>query len=378
MKQISLLFLLLVVAACSGGDDDADKDVPAQMDVVVGDLEADLTPVATKEWHLVEGAELDGFSKVRGFGCNDDWLYINVEGAGTKGLYAWDFDEEPALNQVFAGVGVTRVLSSGALVASYTPNGTSAIVGVDTEGTATDMGFAFETMEVRNLSYPGSHLVTFSKDWTTAYYLVHRAKLPDGPFEQVGPHFTETGMGLYASPSSIYVLTVMNEVLGTACYQAPLTSGAEASWSPCPVFPDFAQDKPSEPYSVNAQIYGNGERLGIWFRVSDKGEQSARHYVASDKIKWTEVSGMPEVEPTAWFHDGESIYVGLSKSGGKAAVWSAAWDGESPAEALGEGLPATADKVGIAGLCRAGNQLYAAWYEYNPGGSTVQLYRRAR
>jgi hypothetical protein len=377
MKTLTLSLLVLFLAACGSNDESAAEDVVTQ-DLLVGESVDDVPPVVTKEWHLVTGATIEGLSKVRGFGCNDQWLYVNVEGTTSKGLFAWKFDEEPALEQVFGGVGVTEVLGSGALVADYTPNGTTAVVGVDTEGIATDMGFAFETLEVRSLSYTGTHLVTFSKDWSSAYYMAHRAKLPDGPFEQVGPHFLETGMGLYASPDTIYILTVMNEVLGTACYQTPLIAGVAAEYEPCPLFPDFVADKQGEPYSVNAQLYGNGHRLGLWFRVTDKGEQSAKHFVASDKNKWTEVEGIPAIEPASWFHDGDSIYVGLTKSQGKAAVWTAPWDGSGAGEPLGEGLPSTGEKTGVAGICLAGNQLYAAWYDYNPGGSTVQLYRRSR
>ena len=377
MTRFMISLLLVTFVAC-GSDGKSNTDDLQVQDVVAGDAQIEVTPVVTKQWHLVAGATIEGLSKVRGFGCNDDWLYVNVEGSIAKGLYAWNFDDEPGLEKIFGGVGVTEILGSGALVADYTPNGTTSIVGVDTEGTATDMGFAFETLEVRALSYTGTHLVTFSKDWSTAYYMAHRAKLPAGPFEQVGPHFIETGMALYASPETIYILAVMNEVTGTACYKASLTAGVAAVYEPCPLFPDFVADKQGEPYSVDAQIYGNGHRLGLWFRVSDKGEQSAKHFVASDKIKWTEVEGIPEVKPSAWFHDGDNVYVGLTKSGGKSAVWSASWDGEAAAEAIGDGLPSTGEKTGVAGLCRAGNQLYAAWYDYNPGGSTVKLYRRAR
>ena len=377
MKALILAPMFLLLAACGGGSQESELEDLVVQDEVAGDASLDVAPVATKEWHIVGGATIEGLSKVRGFGCNDEWLYVNVEGTSSKGLFAWNFNDEPELEQVFGGVGVTEVLGSGALVADYTPNGTTAVVGVDTEGVATDMGFAFETLEVRALSYTGTHLVTFSKDWSSAYYMAHRAKLPDGPFEQVGPHFIETGMDLYASPESIYILTVMNEVLGTACYQIPLVAGVAVDYEPCPLFPDFVADKQGKPYSVNAQIYGNGHRLGLWFRVSDKGEQSAKHFVASDK-KWTEVEGIPPIEPSSWFHDGDSIYVGLTKSGGKPAVWTAPWDGATAAEPIGEGLPSTGEKTGVEGICLAGNQLYAAWYDYNPGGSTVQLYRRSR
>ncbi len=376
LKSLFVLALALLLAACgSGGGGTADAIDDAIGEIADGETTEEPT---VKEWHLVSGAQLEGITKVRGFGCNDDWLYVNVEGTTSKGLFAWDFDEEPALGQVFGGVGVTEVLNSGVLVASYGTNNTTAVVGVDPEGTATDMGFAFENLEVRAMSYSGSHLITFSKDWTAAEYMVHRAKLPDGAFEQVGPRLNETGMGLYATPDTIHVLTVMNEVMGTACHQLSLTAGAEAMYEDCPFFPDYVADKGGEPYSVNAQMYGEGARMGLWFRVSDKGEQTARHYIATDKIKWTEVEGFPGIEPTAWFHDGEAIYVGLSKSGGKPAAWTAPYDGSSPAEAIGEGLPATGDKTGAAGFCAAGTQLYLAWFEYNPGGSALKLYRRTR
>jgi hypothetical protein len=333
-----------------------------------------------KSWSEVSGVEIPGITKIMGFGCNEDWLYVNVDGIVSKGLFAWPVGTDEEITQVFTGVGILEVLNSGALVASYPNNNTTAIVGLDAEGNATDMGFTGEAMEVKKISYSGSHLVTMTKDTTTADYMLHRAKLPDGEFEQSGIRLKETGMSIYATPDTVYLLTLYNEVVGTACHRIPLTAGAEDPYEDCPFFPDYADNggTGSEPYSVNAYIYGEGLRMGLWFRVSNKGEKSASHYVATDKIKWTEVEGIPPIEPTAWHHDGDNIYIGLTGSGGKSAAWTAPYNAEEPATDIGEGLPGTTEKSGVAGICTAGNILYLAWLDHNPGGSTIRIMKRAR
>jgi len=230
---------------------------------------------------------------------------------------------------------------------------------------------------VKHMSTP-SHLVSFSQDWTTGEFLLHRALLPGGPFEQVGPRSIETGMALHATSTLIYYLTVKNEVLGTACYQLPLTGNEASLPQACPGFPDFIADKNGEPYSVNARIYGFGNRMAAWFRVSDKGEQKARHYIAPEGSQWQEATGFPTVEPTAWFHDGDYIYAGYAGLGAQPPLYRAAYDLASPVSPAGDGLPAGPAKSGVAGICRSGSHLYAAWLDYNAGGSSVRIMRRTR
>jgi hypothetical protein len=376
LVSIVALALALGCAAC-GSDGAQPGELPGITEVESFEVEVTPEPPA-KTWKEAPDAFLEGVTKVRGFECNDDWIFVDVQGNKSEGLYGMPVTGEPVFQDIYSGVGQLEALSSGVLVAQYGgANATASVVGVDGEGTATDMGFAFgDPLEIRALTYTGTHLVTFSKDWNTAEYMVHRGKLPEGPYEQVGPRLNETGMGLYATPDKIYVLTILNEVLGTACYEIGMTASADSPFAPCPSFPQFVASKEGEAYSINAQIYGSGLRMAAWFRVTEKGVKGARHFVASDQIKWKQVEGLPEVEPTAWHHDGEFLYVGLTNSGGKPAVYEAAWDGEGGATAIGEGLPSTTDKSGVTGLCRTGGWLYLVWLDYNAGGSTLRLMKR--
>lgn len=374
--SIAAFAFVLVCAACSSDGSQA-SDVPET--AIADAIELETVPEAPpKVWKEAPDAFLEGVTHVRGFECNDNWIFVNVEGNKSKGLYGMLVNGEPEFQEIYSGVGELEALESGVLVAQYGgANATASVVGVDGEGAATDMGFAFpDPLQIRAFTYTGTHLVTFSKDWNTAEYMVHRGKLPEGPYEQVGPRFNETGMGLYATSEKIYVLTILNEVLGTACYETGMTASADSLFAPCPSFPEFVAEKEGQAYSINAQIYGSGLRMAAWFRVTDKGVKGARHFVASDQIKWTQVDGFPEVEPTAWHHDGDTIYVGLTNSGGKPAVYEAAWNGDSAAQAIGEGLPSTTEKSGVAGLCRTGGWLYLVWLDYNAGGSTLSLMKR--
>jgi len=372
-----VLGALLAGPTACGSDGLETADATADLSVDIAETEVE-PAVVTSVWKVAPDAYLEGVSKVRGFKCNDDWVYVNVEGTKSEGLYGMPVEGEPVLQDIYSGVGELEALSSGVLVAQYGgANSTASVVGVDGEGTATDMGFAFEDpLQIWSFTYTGTHMVTLSKDWNVAEYLVHRGKLPEGPYEQVGPRLNETGMSLYATPDKIYVLTVLNEVLGTGCHEVAVTGNADSQFTDCPFFPEFVAAKEGQAYSINAHIYGNGHRMAAWFRVTEKGVKGTRHFVASDQVKWTQVEGIPEVEPTAWFHDGDHFYVGLTESQGKPAAYRGAYDGQSEAEAIGEGLPSTTDKTGVAGLCRSGGWLYLAWLDYNAGGSTLRLFKR--
>ena len=316
---------------------------------------------------------IEGIKEIRGLTCNDKWLFLSVAGAAVNGVYVWDFAQAPELSQVFSDSGLIEAADSGVIVSHGALNEPAALALVDLEGTATDMGFANEQLEIRSMNVSDGKLFTFSKDWSNAHYMVHRALLPDGGFQQVGGQFVATGMSMHATPSTVYVLVTADEGPGAACFQADATGAAEVPWEACPTLPDYS-GADGGPYSVVAELYGHGDQTAAWFRVSDKGKKSWKHQVNGPE-GWAEVGGFPEIEPSIWFHDGQSLFVGYA-DGGAAALYQAENAPGATAQTIGDGLPSPGDKSGVEAMCLANDTLYAAWFEYNPGGSTVTLWQR--
>ncbi len=368
---------LALLWACGGGGESGTPDVVdvASGEVAGGDaVEPELPPIK-KQWKEIEVARIEGITKVRGFVCGPTQVVADVEGAASKGLYSWQVAGAGGFEKVYDGIGLVAVLDAQVLVAQYGgPNNTASLVGVDAEGQATDLGFAFENLEIRNLLTLDGAIYTLSKDWTTAEYLVHSGTIGGG-FNQIGPRVVETGMGFFVTSDKVLMLANAAGALGTVCYENDAKGTADSQWAACPAFPDYVAEKDGQPYSVVAEIYGKDERMALWFRVTDKGVKKWVHYVADSQTKWTELEGFPAVEPTAWFHDGEQVVLGYSAAGDKAPVYTASSEADSPAEPFAFGLPATADKTGVVGFCRADDWLYAAWFEYNAGGSTLSLWR---
>jgi len=367
----------LALFGCGGGDggDGADVVDSAVADVA-GEVLETVAPPIKKQWKEIEVARIEGITKVRGFGCNATQVVADVEGAVSKGLYVWQSDGITGFENVYDGIGLIAVLDSQVLVAQYGgPNSTASLVSVDAAGQATDLGFAFENLEIRNLLTREGTIYTLSKDWSTAEYLVHTGAIGGGGFAAIGPRLIETGMGFLVAGEKVLLLANAAGALGTVCYENDANGTADSPWNPCPAFPDYVAEKDGQPYSVVAEIYGKDDRMALWFRVSEKGVKKWVHYVADAQTKWTVVEGFPAVEPTAWLHDGETIVLGYSAAGDKAPVYAASADADTTAEPLAFGLPATSDKTGVVGFCRADDWLYAAWFEYNAGGSTLSLWR---
>jgi len=370
----SLLSALLLLPWCGSGEDSTTEDIALDVEMDAAEVETYVEP--RPEWEqlaalAVEGANWNG---VKGLTCNNDWLYLSVDGPMANGLYGWQFGLEMEFQQVFTDSGPVQALESGVVVSHGASNEPAALAIVDTEGTITDLGFANEQLEIRQMNLVENKLFLFSKDWSNAQYLVHRGILPDGGFQQIGGQFVDTGMSMFATPDTVYALTAAKNATGTACFEIPSTDGPDGTWLPCNSFPDYS-GRDNGPFSVIAELYGNGGKVGAWFRVSDKGNKSWKHYVNGTE-GWAEVGGFPEIEPATWFHDGTNLYIGLTDSGGKAAVHVAAHQPGAMAEPLGEGLPPTAVKTGVTSLCRSGEWLFLAWLDYNPGGSTVTIWRR--
>jgi hypothetical protein len=354
----------------NGGDETADLLVDGQLEAGRdGEVVA-----ASPEWRLVDSASLSGVTYVRGLACNESWLYVSVDGPVSKGLFALDLAAETQPVQLFDGIGLLEVSPDGLIVSHGKPNEPAVISIIGADGVPVDMGFANEQLDVKSMNLAGDQLVTFCKDWSNAHYMAHRALLPNGGFQQIGNQFVNTGMSMFATPEAVYALVTADDAPGAVCRTIPLQSTADVEWTPCPAFPDYAGKK-NGPVSVVAELYGHGDKLAGWFRVSDKGNKSWKHYVASPDEDWAQVAGFPETEPSSWYHDGEKIYLGYVANGGKAAVFSAQAKGGAVAGELADGLPPTTDKNGVKGFCLAGSALLAAWFEFNPGGSTLQFWR---
>jgi len=382
-NRVSIAAFLAVswLFGCGGGDDGGDgKSEPDVVDSggteVSGEVSETVVSPVKKQWKEVEVATIGGITKVRGFGCNAARVVADVDGAVSKGLYMWQAEGTGGFEKVYEGIGLISVLDSQVLVAQYGgPNSTASLVSVDDAGQATDLGFAFENLEIRNLLTLDGTIYTLSKDWSTAEYLVHTGQVVANGFSQIGPRVVETGMGFLVTGGKVMMLANAAGALGTVCYENDVQGTADSQWTPCPAFPDYVAEKDGQPYSVVAEIYGRDDRMALWFRVSDKGVKKWVHYVADAQTKWTELSGFPAVEPSAWYHDGKQVVLGYQASGDKAPVYAADTDAKAEAEPYAFGLPQTGDKTGVVGFCRSQDWLYAAWFSYNAGGSTLSLWR---
>jgi len=368
-----LALALTLLSACGERDGGGGDIGGGEISDIVEVEEVFVPPPAWKE---MTGVELDGVKRLAGFACTPTQVYFDVE-APERGLYRWDIGSGDMPENIFDGVGPVELAGKQVLVAPYQgTGGASTLVLVDPQtGVGVDQGYSFTDFEIKAVKNVSGKLFTLSKDWTTAQYMVHRGEIGGGSFTQEGPAFPATAMSLYVTPDAIMVLTLLQELAGTVCLSSAVESSGPVTWSDCPAFPDYVAEKDGQPYSANAMMYGNGSRYAAWFRVTDKGVKGARHHVASDKIKWTEVEGFPDVEPTAWLHDGEEIVLGYMGDGGSFPVWSAPYDGSTVAAPLGEDPPAPGDKTGVAGICRSGDRILLAWLDYGPMGSTLSFHR---
>ncbi|MBM4352310.1 MAG: hypothetical protein FJ109_00720 [Deltaproteobacteria bacterium] len=305
MAYRSLCAALLVavgMAACGGGGGDGTStpDIIETAGGELGEVTESAEPPVKKQWKEVEVATIEGITKVRGFGCNQTRVVADVEGLVSKGLYVWQPAGTVGFEKVYDGIGLVAVLDSQVLVAQFGgPNNTASLVGVDDEGQATDLGYAFENLEIRDLATQGDKVFALSRDGSTAEYLVHRGNVGGSGFEQVGPRLVETAMGFHVTSDKIRLLANAADALGTVCYQIDAFGNADTQWESCPAFPDYVAEKDGQPSSVVAEIYGRDDRMALWFRVSDKGVKKWVHYVADAQTKWTELEGFPAVEPTA-------------------------------------------------------------------------------
>ena len=382
MKRPELVVLAVVavisMVACGGSG--GGGDVKPADGVVADALDSEAVEEVRKpaqRWNALKDTSLSGVKTVRGFGCRDGMLYIDIDGLQQSGLFRKKLGAEGGFSSLFGGEGLISVIPQGVLVATFEGQPkTSSVVLVDEAGTANDLGFAFEQMEVRGLQYAGNFVVAMSKNWESAEHMIFRGGLTSGTFEQVGKLFgEETAMSMYSTGEDVYLLTQLAVYSGTGCWKLGLTSLAEAEWTQCSGFPEYVKYKESDAYSVKAAIFGEASTLALWFRVTDKGEKGWHHYVNPAGGGWEQVAGFPEAEPSAWFHSGSEYFVGYTGVSGAAAVVRADADGASVPELLGNGLPDADENSGIAGFCRMGSMLYAAWLNFNLAGSTVTVLR---
>lgn len=375
VNPLTVVVLWSPLCSCACGSSGSEKE--SEIVDAAGDVAEVVDVVAPPpSWKEIIGVQLEGVKRLAGFACNGSQVFFDVEGT-ERGLYWWDTASGEMPKKIHDGVGPIALTGKSVLVADYQGTGRStSVVLVDPkEGVGVDQGFSFPSLEVKVMQVEGSNLYTLSRDETTAQYLVHQGKVGGGTFAPVGPPFDVTTMGMYVTSDSIMVLTLLQDVAGTVCKTTPLDSVGPAVWTDCPGFPDYVAEKDGEAYSANAMLYGAGNRFAAWFRVTDKGVTGVRHHVASDKIKWTEVVGLPDVEPNAWFHDEEEIILGYMGPGVTAAVWAAPADGSGNGFPLGEHMPMPGDKTGVAGICRSGDRIVLAWLDYAPMGSTLSFKR---
>ncbi len=379
-KALVICGLCAVFAAWGCGSSDEGADNVSQPDVAadsLGDSEVEevATPVVDLPWVPVDGGELSGVKSVRGLACSGTTIHLAVDGESTGTWMVDQMTGEP-MAKVFEGTGLLAASDSGVVVATGGANVTAAIIVVAPDGTATDQGLAVEQTEVRDLVFAGGKILAMSKDWAKAEYLVYRGSVGLMAFEQAGQRTNETGMSFYSDGETLYRMTVLNGTLGSACRQLSATAGAEEAWTVCPGFPEWVQSKTTDPYSIKAEIFGAGPKLGAWFRVSNKGANEY-HVYAGGAGSYTELSGYPVLEPSAWHHTGNDLFVGYLGGAGKSGVCAGAAAADAPARDLSEGLPAAAhEKDGVVAFCQSSNRLVAAWLTF--GGRQASAPSRRR
>jgi hypothetical protein len=312
---------------------------------------------------------------VKGFACAAGMLWLDAEALTQVGLWAKPVADESEFVHQYDGVGKITAVDSGVVVSQVGAQQAGALVLVDTTFQPVDQGFSFEQTEGKQVLFVNNLLYVLAKDWKTGEFLVMRGALGLLTFEQLGERFKEAGMSLYTDGKTVWVLTNKNAVTGTGCWQASATAGPDEVWTECPDFPQYVKYKESDPYSVKADVFGAGDRLALWFKVNDKGQETYRHYVKAGEGQWTEASGFPARLPSASLHLDSEYLVGYTGSGSEAAVFIGAGDGGAVADATGKALPEAADKSGALGLCRMDDVVYLAWLDFVIQGSTVTVYK---
>jgi hypothetical protein len=364
----------LLFFACSGSGGSAGDTSQTPTDMMGDGVEVEVEEEKPPTWYALKDSALEGVTKVRGFDCKAGTLFLSVEGMVTEGLYYKTLSEQTEFGQAFTGTGFIEVIDAGVLVGDY--NGqTSSLVLAHVDSEAEDLGYNFEAMEIKDVQLVNDMVFTLGKDTAVAEYLVHRGGLAAGVFEQLGSRLNETTISMYVDGTSVYLLSLLNEVTGMACHTLGTTSVEANSWNDCPGFPQYVKDSPGKPYSVEARIFGSGPKLAAWFRVSDKGENSYVYHTAPDGETWTDLPGLPDEKPSTWRHRGQDIYMGYSAKSGFHSVYRVDSDGTVEAEGWGLGLPDAGANSGPAGFCEMSSMLYVAWLDYNVSGSAVTIYR---
>lgn len=380
-RTLGVLGLIALLAgfgcgSSGGGDEDATQADSTTDATIDGELQEVTPPVVDLPWVPVDGGELTAIKTVRGLACSGSTIHMAVDGE-VEGTYALDLTTGQPLTKVFEGTGLLAASDSGLVVATGGGATTAAIIVVAPDGTATDQGLAVEQTEVRDLVFAGGKMLAMAKDWAKAEYLVYRGSIGLMAFEQAGQRTNETGMSFYSDGETLYRMTVLNGTLGSACRQVSATAGADEAWTVCPGFPEFVQSKPSDPYSIKAEIFGSGAQLGTWFRVSNKGANEYHVFVGAAG-NYTELSGFPVLEPASWHHTGDDIVLGYVGGAGKSGAYAAKVDGSAPAREFSEGLPLAAhEKDGVVAFCQSSDRLVAAWLSFGGGGSTVSLFQKS-
>ncbi|GEM_PF-5020216 len=385
---------LLLVAVASvamwtqacGGDDsaqvqDAVTDTTAsELEVQAEVVEEIATPLVDLPWVEMDGGLLTGVKSIKGLACSGSSVFLSVDSSDpeTTGTWMLDLASQQPLTKFFEGYGSIAATETGLLVATYGgPNATAAVVLVQPGADAVDQGFAVQATEVKELIYSSGKTIMMAKDWSNAQYTIFRGGLNAGAFEQLGKTTDETGMSIYTDGTDLYFLTLLNGTVGAACRQLPITAGPEDTWVACQGFPEWVQTKPTDPFSIRAEVFGSGSDMAAWFKVSNKGTNEY-HVYAGAAGNYITLPGFPANEPSAWHHTGSDVLLGYVGGSGKSGAFAASKSGGEPARDLTEGLLSPAhEKDGVAAFCQSNKRLVAAWFAFGGGGSTVTLFQKS-
>ena len=124
MKRPELVVLAVVavisMVACGGSG--GGGDVKPADGVVADALDSEAVEEVRKpaqRWNALKDTSLSGVKTVRGFGCRDGMLYIDIDGLQQSGLFRKKLGAEGGFSSLFGGEGLISVIPQGVLVATF-------------------------------------------------------------------------------------------------------------------------------------------------------------------------------------------------------------------------------------------------------------------
>jgi len=380
MKTILAIVSLFLLGCAS---DAGTSDTTSPQDLIKTDnLSEDVTidEVSTAPpilWQAMEGASLDEVKSVQGFGAARGGIYLTVDSPAAAGLFRLDLAAtDTGFSHVFDGIGPTLVTESGTYMAMF-QNNKGSLVQIDDAEEAADLAFNFENpREIRWMLEANNLLYMLNKDWSNAENMVNRGSPAVMAWDQVGPSTNETALGIHTNGDKLLMVTSKNEPpLGLACHQAPANSDESQPWQDCPGFPTHEMQGRNDSYSVLCGLTGEGDHMAAWFQILKTGKKSWEVQLGNVDGTWNIAQGAPaDREPSAMLVTDSQVFLGYKGLQDGQQVFAAPLNGDQ-FEPVGFGFPAPEQaKSGVAGLAWDGSSLYAAWLDYNPGGSLISIY----